>query len=121
MTAVVAGRAARERPLPSDSVIVLDPPRSSVSTPSQEVQRVEEEAWVRFALEILSPDTRKLIVLREWDRLSFAEIGAQSGVSEAAARMRYHRALLRLAAVVVRLKSGDVGAALADSDDASAS
>jgi RNA polymerase sigma-70 factor (ECF subfamily) len=103
---------ARERPLASDSVVALDPPRDLVSSPSHAVQRDEETAWVRLALSLLEPEERKLLVMREWEQVPFAEIGATLGIGEAAARMRHHRAVLRLSSVVVRLKSGDLAAAV---------
>lgn len=103
---------ARERPLQSGSMISLDPQREAAASPSQVAQRNDEEEWVRLALELLEPQERDLLVLREWDRASFAEIGAKLAIGEAAARMRHHRAVLRLATVVVKLKAGDVDAAL---------
>ncbi len=103
---------ARERPLGSESMISLDPPRDVQSSPSHAAQRDEEEAWVRLGIELLDPESRNVLVLREWEHRPFAEIGAQLRIAESAARMRHHRAVLRLASVVVKLKSGQVEAAL---------
>jgi len=104
--------AARDRSLPTDTVLELDPPRRRIETPSREAHREEEEAWVRFGLELLEPERRDLIVQRQWEGLSFAEIGARLGVTETAARLRYLRALDALAAVVGALRRGEIDAAL---------
>lgn len=87
----------RERELPTDSVLDLDAPRKDVSTPSQAASREEERAWLRLALECLPTVERRVILLRDFDAASFAEIGATLGLAEDAARMRYRRALLKLA------------------------
>lgn len=71
-------------------------------------ERGEWERWVRLGLELLDPDERELVLLREWDGLRFPEIGARLGVSEDAARMRFHRALAHLADRILRLRSGRV-------------
>ncbi len=94
----------KERPIPSDSILDLDRPRQSVTRPSQAAGRRERESWVRLALEFLDPDDRKVILLRQWDGLSFAEIGERIGLSEDAARMRLKRALPKLAKQVEQLR-----------------
>jgi RNA polymerase sigma-70 factor (ECF subfamily) len=98
----------RERPLPSGSVLDLDLRHDSVTRPSQEAVRHEREAMVRLALELLDPDDRKVILLRQWDELPFAEIAAQTGFTEDAARMRFRRALPKLAEKVAELFGDDV-------------
>jgi RNA polymerase sigma-70 factor (ECF subfamily) len=95
---------SHEQPLPSDSILDLDRPRDSVTRPSEHAQRAEEQAWVRLALELLEAEDRKVLLLREWDGLSFADIGRQLGLSEDAARMRFNRALPRLAQQVESLR-----------------
>lgn len=97
-----------ERPLNSDSVLCLDPPRDKVKTPSVSAQRREGEAWVRFGLELLDPDDREVILLRRWEDLSFAEIGKQLDVKEDAARMRHNRAVSRLSEIVWDLRQGNL-------------
>ncbi len=104
---------AKERPLPTDSVLHLDPPdASSGGTPSRMAMRHERESWIRMGLEILEPAARELIVLRDWDGLTFAQIGERLGVPENTARMRYVRAVDRLARLVAQLRRGGVEAAL---------
>jgi len=97
-------RRSAEVPLPSDSVLRLDPPIVTVQTPSGEMRRNEEEARLRLALELLEPSERQILVMREWENLTFARIGAEIGISEPAARMRSHRAMLRLSEIVHRLE-----------------
>lgn len=96
----------RERPLPDDSVLMLDRPRDSVTRPSEHAIRGEQQAWTRLALELLEPDDRKLILLRQWEERPFAEIGREMGITEDAARMRFQRALGRIARKVEELARG---------------
>lgn len=84
---------ALERPLPPDTVLNLDPPREGDKTPSQVVVRNEREAWVRLGLELLDWDQRELLVLRQWDKKSFAEIGEHYDITADAARMRHYQAM----------------------------
>jgi RNA polymerase sigma-70 factor (ECF subfamily) len=97
-----------EQPLPSDSVLELDPAVRSVTRPSEAAARSENQALLRLALELLEPEERDLILLRDWDGLSFPEIGERLGVQPNAVRMRYARALPILADQVERLRRGEL-------------
>ncbi|MBK8097566.1 MAG: sigma-70 family RNA polymerase sigma factor [Planctomycetes bacterium] len=97
---------AREQPL-TDTVLCLDV-RSRTPGPGTQAGRAEEQAWLRLALEMLVPDDREIIVRREWDGASFAALGEHFGIAENAARMRFQRALGRLADQVERLRRGEV-------------
>jgi RNA polymerase sigma-70 factor (ECF subfamily) len=97
---------AREQPLPTDTVLSLDPRGHTRETPGESMEHQEREAWVRLALELLDPDERAVLVLREWDDLTFRQIGARLGISEQAAKMRHHRALAHLAKAVGSLRKG---------------
>jgi len=99
------GRAV---PLPDDSVLDLDVQRRTNTSPSQHAVRNEEEAWLRLALDLIEPDDRDVIVMREWNGEAFADIGARLGIPENTARMRFARALGRLAAQVEALRRGIV-------------
>ena len=63
---------------------------------------LEQSAWdnaeplIDQAVAKLSPGEREAILLRYWDNLRLAEVGASLGVSEEAARKRVTRALTRL-------------------------
>lgn len=96
----------RERPLPSESVLDLDGGRRPATAPGSAAERSEERAWVRLALELLEPEDREVILLRQWHELEFGAIAQRLGVSEDGARMRFHRALPRLAQKLERLRRG---------------
>lgn len=89
--------ARREQPVASDTRLPFDPPHKDVTRPSQVAGREEERARVRLALACLPSSDRRLIVRRDFDGASFAEIGDELGVAEEAARMRYRRSLCKLA------------------------
>lgn len=99
---------ARERPLQQDSVLALDPPAAGVAPPDEEAERNETAARVRLALELLAEPDRRVLVLREWDGLDFTAIGERMGLAADAARMRFHRALVRLERVVCGLRAGEL-------------
>jgi RNA polymerase sigma-70 factor (ECF subfamily) len=97
----------------SDSVLDLDV-RRDVTRPSQHAQRAEHADLVRLALELLDPQDREVIQLRQFDELSFAEIGERMAIREDAARMRFQRALPRLAEKVAQLRERGLGPALGE-------
>lgn len=102
----------RDRPLPSEDILDLDARRKADGTPSQEAQKNEREACVRLGLELLGAQDREAILLREWKGCSLAEMGTQLGIAEDAARMRYNRAVQRLARKVRQLRSGSLAESL---------
>src|SRR5262249_27167535 len=108
---------ARARPLPTETVLILDPRRAGVASPSSEAHHAEEEAWVRLGLELLDPERRDMVVQRRAEQLSFGELGAKLGISDVAARLRYSRAVEALSEVVGALRRGEVETALAASGD----
>ena len=61
-----------------------------------------------FGILFLRHFDREVILLREWENHSFAEIGGQLGITEDAARMRFHRALARLAEKIQLLRGGRI-------------
>jgi RNA polymerase sigma-70 factor (ECF subfamily) len=100
---------ARERPLPPDTVLSLDPQSAKEKTPSKSAERHEREAWVRLGLELVEPEEREILVLRQWDNLTFEEIGKRLGVSRNTAQRRHYGAVLRLARKVDDLRHGSAG------------
>lgn len=102
----------RERPLPSDTVLGLDAPCRAVTRPDEAAERAEAEARVRLALELLPEADRRMILRREWDGAAFAEIAAELGLQPDAARMRFHRALVRLTRAVELLEASRIDALL---------
>jgi RNA polymerase sigma-70 factor, ECF subfamily len=95
----------RECSVPSDSVLDLDRPERSVTQPGSKAERNEQASWVRLAIELLDQEDRQVLLLREWQGMEFAAIGAELGISHAAARMRFQRALPKLAMQLERIRS----------------
>lgn len=83
--------------------------KDSVTTPSQAAARSETRDWIRLAMELLGDDDRRMILLRVIEERSFPEAATLLGIAEDAARMRFNRALSRLARVVKSLKKGGLG------------
>lgn len=92
--------------LPSDSVVRLDTALQRSTTPSRVAARGEMRDWVRLGLELLEPEDRKILVAREYDDRSFVDIGAELGMTANAVRMRWVRAVARLAEVLRDLRAG---------------
>ncbi len=103
---------ARERPLPPTTIVSLERGCASSKTPSRSAERHEREALVRLGMELLDPDDRDVIVMREWEDLSFNDIGKQLDIPANTARMRHTRAVRRLAKKVDGLRRRDVDAVL---------
>ncbi len=92
-------KAQREVPLrnPADTHPVGAPePAARDATPSQEVARLEDELRVSLALERLAPDHQEVIVLRNLERLPFAEVAERMGRSRPAVQMLWMRAVKKL-------------------------
>lgn len=96
----------RERELPSPSVVQLGKDGKSVTSPVSHAARNEKQAWLRLALELLDPDDREAIRLRDWEGHSFAAASERFGISEEAMRKRYRRALPKLAQKLELLRRG---------------
>lgn len=99
---------SREAPLPSETVLVLDANEKKNNTPSQYADANEQEALVRLGMEFLDPDDQKILILHQWDDLSFVEIGKQLSITSNAARKRHNRAVKRLSHVVWALHTGNL-------------
>jgi len=69
---------------------------ASGSTPSQNLDRRELARDLRLALGRLPDTDRELLLLRNFEGLSYSEIGYILGVEPATARKRHGRALVRL-------------------------
>lgn len=101
-------KAAREQPLGDDSVLVLDGAEREPTRPDAALERKQWKEWVRLALELMDPEEREIIVLRQWEELEFADIGERLGIGADAARMRFQRALPSLAEKIRRLQRGEI-------------
>ena len=62
----------------------------------------------RLDPELLEPEDRQVVMLRQWHEFEFAEIGQRMGLSEDAARMRFQRALPKLARKLEGLRRGEL-------------
>jgi RNA polymerase sigma-70 factor (ECF subfamily) len=103
-------KAAREEPLGDDSVLVLDGSAREATQPDAALEKKQWQAWVRLALELMEPEERAILVMREWEELEFAEIGSRLSIAPDAARMRFQRALPRLADKIRQLQRGSIDA-----------
>jgi RNA polymerase sigma-70 factor (ECF subfamily) len=70
------------------------------ATPATEAIRQELGQRLKAAMASLGEDDRDIILMRHFEQLSNQEVAAQLGLNEAAASMRYLRALRRLRAVL---------------------
>lgn len=107
---------APEVPLasPSQSQLVLDPHLASATGPAEAAARSDDIAWMQLGLQFLDAEDRDVVWQRQFLDRSFAEIGAELGAASDAVRMRFHRALLRLAGIVQRLQLGQLDALLGE-------
>ena len=64
--------------------------------------------WLDSKIKDKNCEDRDVIVLRQYDGLAFAEVAERVGLAENAARMRFQRALRRLARQVEQLRSGEL-------------
>lgn len=78
---------------------VVDPDQ----TPATQAALMEDIGRLQEALEQLSPDYEDVIRMRNWERLTFAEIGQRMGRSEDAAKKLWGRALIKLRDVLLQL------------------
>lgn len=89
----------------ADTVLDLDA-ADTATDPGAAAERADVRAWVRLALELLDADDREVIERRDYDEQSFAAIAEHCGEAEDTVRMRYRRALPKLAAAMTRLRQG---------------
>jgi RNA polymerase sigma factor (sigma-70 family) len=89
-----------------DSVLPLDPGLFRSTTPSRVADKTEVRDWVRLALELLGAEERKILLAREYEDRSFVDIGTELGMTANAVRMRWVRAVARLAEVMQELQAG---------------
>ncbi len=80
-----------------------------------DAHQVQESVWSvlygndAFSVDVQgTEDDREVLILRQWDGLSFDEIGKRLEISTSAARVRHLRAVRRLAREVEELRRGAV-------------
>jgi RNA polymerase sigma-70 factor (ECF subfamily) len=88
---------SREIPLPEHSSILLaDQLLADVPTPSQEIAKGELAQRLRGALMQLPAPQREVLLMRNFEGLSYQEVACILDIDPATARKRYGRALLQL-------------------------
>jgi len=101
-----ARRRAMSQEAPQMGCVTLDGVGVSRTDPGQAAEQREQQAALRLALELLDPQDREVIVLRQWEGLEFGEIGKRLGLDANTARMRFHRALPKLADRMDEIQGG---------------
>lgn len=99
---------ARNDRLPTESVLALDPALRHSQTPSRDAARTEARDWVRLGMELLDAEDRRIVYQREYENRSFVEIGDEIGMNANAVRMRFVRAVARLATIMKALRDGQM-------------
>lgn len=99
---------ARERRLFQSDGAMIDPPADRLS-PRAEAIAAEESALLNNAMAALPEEYQTVLRLRNWDELSFPEIGQRMDRTDEAARKLWARAVARLQQEVDRLTAGDEG------------
>lgn len=100
---VEAARRAvtREVPLPARSSMELAQQLlAGGSTPSQHIAKKEQAQRIRKALAELPELDREIVLMRNFEQLSYEEIGYVLQISPATAKMRHVRALLRMSKIL---------------------
>ena len=88
-------REVSQPSVPNSAAQHLEPTDAGY-TPATEAAQQEEARRLRDALVALSDDHRQVLRLRNWERMSFAEIGRQMQRSEDADKKLWARALANL-------------------------
>jgi len=101
---------AREVQLPRDTLLHLDAPVREITSVTEAVYKKQRAELVRLAMELLEPDDRRVVFLRQWEGRQFDEIGAELDMPANTARMRFQRALHKLAKKIELLRDGSEAA-----------
>jgi RNA polymerase sigma-70 factor (ECF subfamily) len=89
--------AGREVPLPQESSLLLaEQLLAAGPTPSQQVAKRELARRLRSALSELPSAQREVLLMRNFEGLSYQEVAYILDIDATAARKRYGRALLQL-------------------------
>lgn len=84
---------------------VLDTIPAPQDSPQNELEREERALLLRKALNLLAPQLREAVVLRDLEELSYDEIGTLLKVPEGTVKSRINRARIELAKHVQRLRT----------------
>jgi RNA polymerase sigma-70 factor (ECF subfamily) len=83
-----------------DSQVQQPPLFDGQYTPGTDAVAREQARVLESAMAQLSDDYQRVIRLREWDELTFPEIGQQMNLSEDAARKLWRRAIVKLESIL---------------------
>ncbi len=100
---------SREQRL-SESILDLSRLNAGMTRPDKKAEKLEWEQLVKLAVTLLDAEDREVIMKRQWEELPFDEVGEQLGLSPDAARMRFNRALPKLASKIEALQAGRIEA-----------
>ncbi|MBI3923311.1 MAG: RNA polymerase sigma factor [Armatimonadetes bacterium] len=89
--------------------VIHEPHTSDVDSLQKLVEKEQLASEVRRAVDSLPEDQRFVIVLREYQDLSYAEISRITGATEEAVRVRAHRARLALRKALASFVETDEG------------
>jgi RNA polymerase sigma factor (sigma-70 family) len=100
----------REHGFPDHGLSRMDILERSVTRPDAASERNELQEWIQLGLELLDPDDRKVIRLRQFEQHSFAQVAELLELPNAdTARMRFNRALPKLAEKIKEMQSAVAG------------
>jgi RNA polymerase sigma-70 factor (ECF subfamily) len=88
---------------------VLDTIPAPQDSPQNELEREERALLLQKALNLLTPQLREAMVLRDLEELSYEEIGAILKVPEGTVKSRINRARIEIAKHVKRLRTRSLG------------
>lgn len=83
---------------------------------SSALDRRHLEGLLRIAIELLPTRDRQIVLAHDWDGLGFTQIASEQDLTPDAVRMRYQRALPRLADLIRRLERGEISELLEESE-----
>lgn len=87
-----------------DRSVIAEIPADSIWRPSFQIKMKEDILLLEAGMDILSEEEKEVIVMRQYEELSFKEIGAKLDCSEDAARMKFVRAMDTLTDVLVKMR-----------------
>lgn len=108
---------AQDQELSADAVVHLDGRRNAPKTPLEQVSNAEQQAIVRLALELLNPNDQEILMLRNRDQLSFAEIAERLKINQTAADTRFRRAARRLEAATAKIHAREIGSLIKELEE----
>ena len=80
----------------------------AATRPDERAQKAEEQARLQLAMELIDPDDKELLIMRDWDSMPFQDIAKELNIEEKAANKRYHRAVLRVGKMTRSLRTGEL-------------